>query len=143
MTKDDQALARSALAELQLAADTNALRERMGAHPIKVDQFLFVVGRESQLGEKVPKRVPDLVLDDRQPFRMSRQHFMISRTSSWFVVRDLSSVLGTAVNGEPIGSHFRTDFAELKPGQNEIIAGGFGTSRSEPLFASFALAFCQ
>ena len=125
IAKDDQALARSALTELQLAADTNALRARMGTQPIKVDQFPFVVGRKPQLGEKVPKRVPDLVLEDQQPFRMSRQHFMISRTPSGFVVRDLNSALGTAVNGEPIGSNFRTDFAELKPGQNEIMAGGF------------------
>ena len=77
------------------------------------------------MGERAPKRLADLVLDDRQPFRMSRQHFMISRTPSRFVVRDLNSALGTAVNGEPIGSNFRTDFAELKPGQNEIMAGGF------------------
>jgi hypothetical protein len=35
--------------------------------------------------------------------------------------------LGTSVNGEPIGSHFHTDIAELKPGQSEIIAGGFGS----------------
>ena len=26
--------------------------------------------------------------------------------------------------GEPIGTHFRTDVAELKPGQNRIVAGG-------------------
>ena len=127
MANGDQALARSALPELQLAADTNVLRARMGAQPIKVDQFPFVVGRRPQLGEKVPKRVPDIVLDDRQPFRMSRQHFMISRSPSGFVVRDLNSALGTTVNGEPIGSQFGTDIAELKPGRNEIMAGGFGS----------------
>jgi CRP-like cAMP-binding protein len=124
-TDVDEALTRSALTELQLAADTNGLRAQMGEQPIKVDQFPFVVGRRPQMGEKVPKRVPDLVLDDRPPFRMSRQHFMISRTSSGFVIRDLSSAMGTTVNGEPIGSHFRTDIAELKSGRNEITAGGF------------------
>jgi len=44
---------------------------------------------------------------------------MISRTPSGFVVRDLNSALGTAVNGELIGSQFRTDIAELRLGQNE------------------------
>jgi len=127
MTRDDQAVVLAALADLQLAADTNALRRQMGAQPMKVDHFPFVVGRKSQPGERMPRRLPDLVLDDRQPFRMSRQHFMISRTDDGFVVHDLNSALGTTVNGEPIGSNFRTDAAGLRPGQNEIIAGGFGS----------------
>jgi len=125
MAKDEQAPARPALAELQLVADTNVLRARLGGQPIKVDQFPFVVGRKPQLNEKVAKRVPDLLLDDRQPFRMSRQHFMISRTPGGFAVRDLNSALGTAVNGQPIGSQFRTDIADLRPGENNIVAGGF------------------
>jgi CRP-like cAMP-binding protein len=125
ITNDGRSLERQALAELQLAPNTNELRERLGAQPIKVDQFPFVVGRRPRPGEKVPKRLPDLLLDDRQPFRMSRQHFMIDRTHRGLVVRDLSSALGTSVNGEPIGSHFRTDIAELRHGQNQIIAGGF------------------
>ena len=39
-------------------------------------------------------------------------------------VRDLSSTLGTIVNGEPIGNHFRGDDAPLRAGENEVIAGG-------------------
>jgi hypothetical protein len=39
-------------------------------------------------------------------------------------VRDLCSTLGTIVNGEPIGDHFRTDDAPLRAGENEVIAGG-------------------
>lgn len=117
--------ARSAMTELQLAADTSVLRARMGADPISVEEFPFVVGRKPQLGERVPKRVPDLLLDDWQPFRLSRQHFMISRTPGGFVVRDLNSALGTTVNGEPIGFQFGTDIADLKPGRNDIVAGGF------------------
>jgi CRP/FNR family transcriptional regulator, cyclic AMP receptor protein len=109
---------------LQLAADTIALRERIGTQPIEVDQFPFLVGRRPWLGEKVPKRVPNLLLDDRKPFRISRQHFVIASDHGGLVVRDLDSALGTSVNGEPIGSHFRTDVAELRPGENRIVAGG-------------------
>ena len=109
---------------LELAADTAALRERMGTQPIMVDQFPFVVGRRPKPGEKVPKRIPDLLLEDGVPFRMSRQHFMIASLRGVLVVRDLDSALGTSVNGEAIGSHFPTDFAELRPGQNRIVAGG-------------------
>jgi hypothetical protein len=39
-------------------------------------------------------------------------------------VRDLCSTLGTIVNGEPIGDHFRGDDAPLQAGENEVIAGG-------------------
>jgi len=34
------------------------------------------------------------------------------------------STLGTIVNREPIGSHFRTDHASLRAGENEVTAGG-------------------
>jgi CRP/FNR family transcriptional regulator, cyclic AMP receptor protein len=112
---------------LLLAADTIALRQKMGPQPIKVEQFPFIVGRRSRPGEKVPKRVPNLLLDDRDPFRISRQHFMIARVHGGLVVRDLGSALGTLVNGEPIGSNFHTDIAELRPGQNAIVAGGFNS----------------
>jgi CRP/FNR family transcriptional regulator, cyclic AMP receptor protein len=113
------------LQQLQLAADTIALRERIGTQPIRVDQFPFVVGRRPRPGEKLPRRVPDLVLDDLSPFRLSRLHFVIASEHNRLLVRDLDSSLGTSVNGEPIGSHFRTDVAELKLGQNRIVAGGF------------------
>jgi hypothetical protein len=35
-----------------------------------------------------------------------------------------ASTLGTIVNGEPIGDHFRGDDAPLRAGENEVIAGG-------------------
>jgi CRP/FNR family transcriptional regulator, cyclic AMP receptor protein len=128
MARNREALVQRASTEplqLQLAADTLALRERIGTQPIKIDQFPFLVGRRPWPGEKVPRRVPNLLLDDQKPFRISRQHFAIASDHGGLVVRDLDSSLGTSVNGEPIGTHFRTDVAELKSGQNRIVAGGF------------------
>jgi hypothetical protein len=49
---------------------------------------------------------------------------MIAILRGGLAVQDLNSALGTSVNGEPIGSHFRTDIAELRPGENRIVAGG-------------------
>jgi CRP-like cAMP-binding protein len=126
-TQGNEAQQRQMLAgplRLQLAADTVALRQKIGSDPIRVDRFPFVVGRKAQRGEKEPKRIPDLLLQDRQPYRMSRQHFMIATSPAGLVVRDLNSVLGTSVNGQPLGSHFRSDVAELRLGQNQIVAGG-------------------
>jgi CRP-like cAMP-binding protein len=124
-TRDAPAPAADGPLRLQLAADTAALRQQIGAPPIQVDQFPFVVGRRPRPGEKAPRRVPDLLLDDQNPFRLSRQHFVIDSAHGRLVVRDLDSALGTLVNGEPIGSPFRADVAALRPGPNRIVAGGF------------------
>ena len=57
---------------------------------------------------------------------------MIARLKGGLVVRDLDSALGTSVNGEPIGSHFRTDVAELRAGEIESLrAEWILTSRSQ------------
>jgi hypothetical protein len=49
---------------------------------------------------------------------------MIEKRDGCYYVHDLSSTLGTIVNGEPIGNHFRGDDAALQAGENEVIAGG-------------------
>jgi FHA domain len=67
---------------------------------------------------------PDLKLDDAVPYRLSRNHFMIENRDGSYYVRDLRSTLGTIVNGQPIGEHFRSDEAPLRAGENEVIAGG-------------------
>ena len=67
---------------------------------------------------------PDLQLDDTVPFRVSRNHFAIEKSDLGYLVRDLGSALGTIVNGEPIGHHFRADDVPLQAGENEVIAGG-------------------
>jgi CRP/FNR family transcriptional regulator, cyclic AMP receptor protein len=130
MAKDREASvleASTGRVQFELVAESIALGQRIGTQPITVDHFPFVVGRRPRPGEKVPKRVPDLVLDDQEPFRISRQHFMIARVHSGLVVRDLNSALGTSVNGKPIGSHFPSDVAELRSGENQIVAGGFAS----------------
>ena len=84
----------------------------------------FVVGRGPVAREGLPPLQPDLKLDDTVPFRLSRNHFMIEKRDGSYYVHDLRSTLGTIVNGEPIGDHFRGDDAPLRAGENEVIAGG-------------------
>jgi CRP/FNR family transcriptional regulator, cyclic AMP receptor protein len=84
----------------------------------------FIVGRGSVARESLPPLQPDLKLDDTLPFRLSRNHFMIEKRDGSYYVRDLSNTLGTIVNGEPIGQHFRSDETPLRAGENEVIAGG-------------------
>jgi CRP/FNR family cyclic AMP-dependent transcriptional regulator len=110
--------------DLLLSAETEELRTQLGATPIRVTNLPFIVGRVPVANEAKPGRHPDLLIEDKKPFRMSRAHFMIARESARLVVRDLDSTLGTIVNGQAIGHHFRTDTAELHAGANHVTAGG-------------------
>jgi CRP/FNR family cyclic AMP-dependent transcriptional regulator len=101
--------------------------QRQFRTPLGLDDLPFIVGRGPVAREGLPPLQPDLKLDDTVPFRLSRNHFMIERRKGSYYVRDLSSRLGTIVNGEPIGEHFRGDDAPLRAGENEVIAGGVGS----------------
>jgi CRP/FNR family cyclic AMP-dependent transcriptional regulator len=111
-------------ARIALAADSDALRARIGKAPRVIDKLPFVVGRPIVNGETWPERRPDLLIADEEPFRLSRQHFMIARNEGRLFVSDLGSTLGTIVNGQPIGHHFMRDAAPLRPGENHVLAGG-------------------
>jgi CRP/FNR family transcriptional regulator, cyclic AMP receptor protein len=91
---------------------------------LQLSNLPFIVGRGPVAREGLPPLQPDLKLDDIVPFRLSRNHFMIEKRHGSYFVRDLYSKLGTIVNGEPIGEHFRSDEAPLGAGENEVIAGG-------------------
>jgi hypothetical protein len=106
-----------------LAANNPWLQRRFRA-ALGLSDLPFIVGREPVAGEGLPPLHPDLKLDDTVPFRLSRNHFMIEKRDGSYYVRDLRSTLGTIVNGEPIGDHFRGDDAPLRAGENEVIAGG-------------------
>jgi hypothetical protein len=109
-------------------AAKNPWLERQLHTPIGLGDLPFVIGRVPATGETPPQVQPDLKLDDSAPFRLSRNHFVIEKRDGTYHVRDLCSTLGTIVNGEPIGNHFRSDDAPLSAGENEVIAGGVDSS---------------
>jgi CRP/FNR family transcriptional regulator, cyclic AMP receptor protein len=57
----------------------------------------------------------------------AQEHVAVARRARHVLVHDLGSTLGTIVNGRAIGRHFASDSAELRPGENRIIAGGWGS----------------
>jgi CRP/FNR family cyclic AMP-dependent transcriptional regulator len=111
-------------AAISLAAGTDELRARIGVVPIPVAKLPFLVGRVPAEGEAEPSRHPNLLVEDEEPFRLSRQHFTIARSGDRLLVSDLGSMLGTIVNGEAIGHHFARDAAPLRRGDNRVRAGG-------------------
>jgi CRP/FNR family cyclic AMP-dependent transcriptional regulator len=100
------------------------LQAHIGDGPVAMSRLPFVVGRQTDGNETPPNHVNQLSLKDASPYRLSRNHFLIDRVEDRLVVRDLNSMLGTIVNGNPIGRHFGSDKAWLRPGGNMIIAGG-------------------
>jgi hypothetical protein len=116
------------LANSAYVAAKNPWLERQLRTPIGLGDLPFIIGRAPAAGETPPQVQPDLKLDDTAPFRLSRNHFVIEKRGGTYHVRDLRSTLGTIVNGEPIGNHFRSDDAPLSAGENEVIAGGVDSS---------------
>jgi CRP/FNR family transcriptional regulator, cyclic AMP receptor protein len=113
--------------QLSISAGTVDLQRLIGAGAIRIETLPFIVGRTPAPGESEPRRHPDLSISDKEPFRLSRDHFMVARTAGRIVVHDLESTLGTVVNGRPIGRHFASDSSELRGGENRILAGGIGS----------------
>lgn len=114
-------------AAISLAAQTSVLRARIGAAPIEITSLPYVVGRKPVAGETEPVTPANLMIDDKEPFRLSRDHFMILRSGDRLFVSDLGSTLGTIVNGQAIGHHFMRDSTRLRRGDNHVIAGGLGS----------------
>jgi CRP-like cAMP-binding protein len=98
--------------------------QRQFQQKLQLNNLPFIVGRGPVAGGGLPPLQPDLKLDDTVPFRLSRNHFMIEKRDGIYYVHDLCSTLGTIVNGDPIGQHFRSDEALLRLGESEVIAGG-------------------
>ncbi len=119
-------VANPSITSITLTALTDRLRSQIGSAPIEISSLPFVVGRVPAGNEGEPPRKPDLLVEDRSPFRLSRDHFIVEYRDERLVVSDLGSKLGTVVNGLPIGWDFMRDAVALHRGENHIIAGGQG-----------------
>ena len=119
-----------ALLRAVLVPTRKGVARAMGISRIDIDTFPYVVGRHATVEEhSAPHRV-DLLIEDVEPFRLSREHFAIVARDNGLAVEDRRSHLGTVVNGVAIGTYCKSDSAPLVNGLNRIVAGG-GHSRYE------------
>ena len=106
-----------------LVASTPESRAALGADRVEVTHYPFKIGRRSSN----PFGSNDLLLDDRQPYQISRNHVSLSEIDGKVVVRDRGSYLGAMVNGAPIGGKRREKAAELAMGDNALVLGAVGS----------------
>lgn len=114
-------------ASVTLFSSSPQLSSYIPAEGLRLTKLPFTVGRAPSSGEPGPSVPIDLSIPDSQPYRLSRQHFSVSRLRDGYVILDIGSTLGTEVNGEFLGEHFGADFIPLKRGDNVIVAGGAGS----------------
>lgn len=102
---------------------SETLRSSIPSEGMVVRTLPFTIGAAPGEEER-PSIVVDLPLTNTHPSRLSPRHFSLERTAGGVLVRDLDSLLGTAVNGEFLGRHFGKNNKVLELGENIIVAGG-------------------
>ncbi|MGM0587569.1 MAG: cyclic nucleotide-binding domain-containing protein [Bacteroidota bacterium] len=100
---------------------TEQAKASLGTDQYTVDHFPFRIGRKTS--EDDVFNFNDLLLNDSEPYQISPNHMMITRTEDKFVVSDRGSRYGLLINGKRIGRTNRKDVVELKEGKNELVLG--------------------
>jgi len=107
-----------------LLPSSSRLAPVMPAEGIEIVNLPFSIGRSIKWNETAPNMIMDLIIPDKRPFRLSREHFALYQDHKGCGILDLGSTLGTQINGVFLGRHFGQDFEYLKPGENQVVAGG-------------------
>jgi pSer/pThr/pTyr-binding forkhead associated (FHA) protein len=131
----------------RLIALTDEARRALDGRERLLGHFPFRVGRESRVlsaapwtrGERRLKTAPELnelyLVDELEPFHVSREHFQIEADGDRFFLADRGSACGTLVEGLPVGGDRREDRVELH--DHDVIIVGLATS---PFVFKFRLA---
>jgi len=106
-----------------LVALTPESRSALGQESIAIGRYPFKIGRRS----RNPFGANDLLLEDSQPYQISRNHIAVSEVEGKLVVQDRGSFLGASVNGEAIGGKHDVKAVELVEGDNALVLGGQGS----------------
>lgn len=114
--------ARGAKAGIVIEGLTPLAQESLGGRPLSVDRFPYRIGRQADAQN--PLSHNDLVIPDREPFHVSRNHCMVGWLEDRCFLVDRGSRLGTVVNGTRIGGEQRVGRIELGDGDNEVWLGG-------------------
>lgn len=95
----------------------------LGGGEKEIRKFPFRVGRKTANFMTDVFSHNDLYLPDAAPYTVAKNHFAVESRGAGFYVVDRGSSAGTLVNGTGVGGGSASGEAELKSGENLIVAG--------------------
>ncbi len=102
------------------STSANALHQE----ELTIRHFPFLIGRQDPEASTL-RNAPDLALNDRRPFRLSRRHIVLERRDNTVFLVDAASRLGSTVDGAPLGKGIGGPAERsMMPGGHEIGLGG-------------------
>ena len=122
----------------RLIALTDEARSVLEGGERVIEHLPFRVGRESRVTSPAPwtrgerrlgttPQANDLYLvDDAEPFNVSREHFQVEADGDRFFLTDRGSVCGTLVEGRTVGGNRRSGRVEVH--DHDVIIVGPATS---------------
>lgn len=109
--------------KLTLKALTPEAAETLPATPVQIEKFPFRIGRMPRTPAPDVFSHNDLLIRDRMPFVISRNHLAIEQEGHRFLVTDRGSTLGTRINNTHLVLSEHRLTAELQPGNNTLVLG--------------------
>ena len=122
----------------RLIALTDEARAALEGAERMIEHLPFRVGRQSRVtspapwtrGERRRRTSPQLndlyLVDDAEPFNVSREHFQIEAEGDRFFLSDRGSACGTIVGGRTVGGNRRSGRVEVH--DHDVIIVGPATS---------------
>jgi CRP-like cAMP-binding protein len=108
---------------LNLKALTPEAAETLPATPLRIEKLPFRIGRMPRTPAPDVFSHNDLLIRDRMPFVISRNHLAIEQEGHRFLVTDRGSTLGTRINDTHLVLAEHRLTAELKRGINTLVLG--------------------
>lgn len=108
---------------IRLSGLTARAREALGGEALAFDRLPLRIGREAASREAGVLAFNEVVLADREPFRVSLNHLLIDVERGRAVARDRGSRHGAGINGRRIGGDALRMVLPLVAGDNEIVLG--------------------
>lgn len=123
-TEAPPATTNRAAVQVLLLPQSSAAARSVSRYGLMIRSFPFRIGRYSERAAEEHLERPELVLEDRQPYVLSRKHLIIELTEAGEVcLRDQGSRLGFVVDGHQLGTNSEHQQVVLKPGGYTLVLG--------------------
>lgn len=109
---------------VKIEPDSEEMSKQTVLHDQIVSHYPFMLGRRGEIAGNEAPASNQLLVADRSPYRVSRQHCFLQARPDAIYVEDTKSKLGTIVNGIHIGGSSRERRAKLSHGENTLVLGG-------------------